>query len=333
LDPSDLAILEDESGLEALVTEAGSDTLFVFDFVSDSPPSFPDLPSPNPAEPGSSPLPETPLVVVVVPLTGGLPEEGTAFPASGGDDPGLQEDEVTVAASQGPDPIEALRHLPLSGAREAEAGPLSQAIRQAPLPGAVSAVTASDPILVKVDPVPTGTEPLWEDMSWLDPPPPASPDGPASPQQPPGDPAVLPARSSEQNEAAASASFAQAEQSPIQPEAVAAVQAGMKESAGHERSAQQPAPPDWTERILELVPYIVTLLAAFALPWWRWAVHREGEWRSRLARALLSFRRREQGLKSVQQGQPEREAGKSGGRDDNETRPEGGLRLQEGLRQ
>jgi hypothetical protein len=311
--PSALAILEEESGLEALVTAAGSDTLFVFDFVSNSPPSFPPLPPPNPAEPGPSTLPATPLVVVVVPVTGGLPEEAVAqaqqeqaenagttftlvgaplaglaaFPASGGSEVMQEEDEGAVAASEGPDPLDALRKLPLSSPGEEEAPP-PRTDRPSSLSDALSGPTIADPVLVNLRPPDAGTDPVWEDLSWLRTPPPPSAND-AAPYQPQVEPAVLPAQSPEQS--APRSRMADGEQAPNRLEQAAEIQAGMKEPAGLERSAQSPTPPGWDVRIIAVARHAVGLLGAFAVPCWRGTVHREGGWPSRFARVLFSFRR------------------------------------------
>jgi hypothetical protein len=206
-EPSALAVLESESGLEALVTSAGLDTVFVFDFASTGTIPFPVLPPSTPGEPGASTLPSAPLLVVVTLLSGGLPQDATldhslqggngeagigpgataasggvatgialsgdpggarpALAALAGDEPEAKEEDRTLPASAGPNPLDALRNLRLYRPGEDSDG------AAAPRGDAQSAVptTAADP----PDQVPVvlarrtvGTDLVWEDLSWLE---------------------------------------------------------------------------------------------------------------------------------------------------------------------
>jgi hypothetical protein len=149
-EPDALAVLQSEFGEEVLVTQAGSDTLFVFAFAAPADTPFdvtfagpsdvplPGLPESSPIEPGATPLSAEPLVVVVALLPGGLPLDSASEQAAGGSGadntpqppalrntlPALaplageeeqtpEEPAETLPAAGGPDPLDALRDLPL----------------------------------------------------------------------------------------------------------------------------------------------------------------------------------------------------------------------------
>jgi hypothetical protein len=173
-DPSALAVLQSDNGLRVLVTQAGSNALFVFAGSSIGPSTA--SPTATVAESVPLPLP-TGLAVVLTLLPGSLPldtvppalpTEQAALPTpshsgaeSGGSDQPDEPEEPSlfVPPFAGPNPIEALEKIRLFGPQPSD--------NSAPAP---------DPGPKKEPPpMPQGFAPLvaprdlaWSDVSWLE---------------------------------------------------------------------------------------------------------------------------------------------------------------------
>jgi hypothetical protein len=187
-EPSALAILETASGLRALVSEAGSDTLFAYDF--GVPVGLPPLPQAV-VESGATPLPSAPLVVVITSLSSGLPEgssegEATAgtpgnppastpvgdpgsskpaFAASGGEGATVTAGEVVVGVFEGPDAQETLRHLRLFRPTDDDMIVPPGTNMQSQLSGAGLDIASLDPSTTR--PGSEDSALVFQDQSWL----------------------------------------------------------------------------------------------------------------------------------------------------------------------
>jgi hypothetical protein len=273
-EPDALAILESAAGIEGLVTQAGTDNILVFDFPSASISTpgannpFPPLPQSTPPGPGAVPLSEAPLVVVVTLLSGGLPESSpasntlpgnpeagpAAFPPVSGDETQAAEQVVAVlAASEGPDPIEALRDR---DERLYQPGEEDQAVTP-PGPSAAAALAPANAprALAAIDTV-------WEDLSWLQPQPLGRPDAalpdPAARTSLAGTVEPLPEAPAREDASPAETKVAQAEQVEIRQGTG---------TPGPERPAEAAARSDGSVRWSDLAWHAVVLLGALVLPW------------------------------------------------------------------
>jgi hypothetical protein len=177
-EPSALAVLQSDTSLRVLVTQAGSNALFVFAMPSAGP--VPPL-SPTAPEPTAAPLPTAPLVVVVTLLSEGLPletgpatapGEQAASPPSGepaaahgaalagGDSTEPPPEPPPVSPLAGPDLIEALEKLRLLPSKPEEE------VVPPPAPGPVQ--DAPPPVPQEEQPPVAPLDAVWSDLSWLE---------------------------------------------------------------------------------------------------------------------------------------------------------------------